>query len=65
MANSEDPDQTAPSGARWPHWLSWMRVRLETPAEVGNILSWRMIMKYFLWSFVSFWQKNAQYWLIA
>ena len=23
------------------------------PAEVGNILSWRLIMKYFLWSFSS------------
>ena len=47
-------------------------VRLETsstPAEVGNILSWRLIMKYFLRSFspfadsrravVSFWRKNV------
>ena len=25
-----------------------------TPAEVGNILSWRLIMKYFLWSFSPF-----------
>ena len=24
------------------------------PAEVGNILSWRLIMKYFLWSFSPF-----------
>ena len=40
-----------------------------TPAEVGNILSWRLIMKYFLRSFlpstdtrrafVSFWRKNV------
>ena len=41
-----------------------------TPAGVGNILSWMLIMKYFLWSFsvptadsrravVSFWQKNV------
>ena len=40
-----------------------------TPAEVGNILSWRLIMKYFLRSsllsgdskkaVVSFWQKNV------
>ena len=37
-----------------------------TPAKVGNILSWRLIMKYFLRSFstfrwfkVSFWQKNV------
>ena len=39
------------------------------PAEVGNILSWRLIMKYFLQSFspsadsrravVSFWRKNV------
>ena len=25
-----------------------------TPAEVGNVLSWRLIMKYFLWSFSPF-----------
>ena len=47
-----------------------------TPAEVGNILSGRLIMKYFLWSFSPFcWFKKgsyqflakecAQYWLIA
>ena len=40
-----------------------------TPVEVGNILSWRLIMKYFLRSFspfrwfkkgvVSFWWKNV------
>ena len=46
------------------------------PAEVGNILSWRLIMKYFLWSFSPFrWFKKsschflakecAQYWLIT
>ena len=45
------------------------------PAEVGNILSWRLIMKYFLLSFSPFrWFKKgscqflakecAQYWLI-
>ena len=35
-------------------WLSWMRsltgdqeVASSTPAEVGNILLWRLIMKYF------------------
>ena len=66
-----------------PRWRSWMRVRLETqevagltPAEVGNILSWRLIMKYFLRSFSPFrWFKKgscqflakecAQYWLTA
>ena len=31
-----------------------------TPAEVGNILSWRLIMKYFLWSFSPFrWFKKG------
>ena len=44
-----------------PRWLSWMRrptgdqeVASSTPAEVGNILSWRLIMKYFLRSFSPF-----------
>ena len=47
-----------------------------TPAEVGNIHSWRLIMKYFLRSFSPFrWFKKgscqflakecAQYWLTA
>ena len=47
-----------------------------TPAEVGNILSWRLIMKYFLRPFSPFrWFKKgscqflakecAQYWLTA
>ena len=47
-----------------------------TPAEVGNILSWRLIMKYFLRSFFPFcWFKKgscqflekecAQYWLTS
>ena len=46
---------------RWPRWLSWMRrptgdqeVAGSTPAEVGNILSWRLIIKYFLRSFSPF-----------
>ena len=41
-----------------PRWLSWMHrptgdqeVAGSTPAEVGNILSWRLIVKYFLRSF--------------
>ena len=45
----------------WPRWLSWMRrptgdqeVAGSTTAEVGNILSWRLIMKYFLRSFSPF-----------
>ena len=44
-----------------PRWLSWMRrptgdkeVAGSTPAEVGNILLWRLIMKYFLRSFSPF-----------
>ena len=44
-----------------PRWFSWMRrptgdqeVAGLTPAEVGNILSWRLIMKYFLRSFSPF-----------
>ena len=65
-------------------WLSWIRrptgdqeVTGSTPAEVGNILSWRLIMKYFLCSFSPFrwfrWFKKglcpflakecAQYWV--
>ena len=64
-----------------PRWLIWMRrltgdqeVAGSTPAEVGNILSWRL--KYFLRSFSPFrWFKKgscqflakecAQYWLTA
>ena len=67
----------------WLRWLIWMRrptgdqeVAGSTPAEVGNILSWRLIMKYFLQSFSPFrWFKKgscqflakecAQYWLTA
>ena len=48
----------------WPQWLSWMRrptgdqeVTGSTPAEVGNILSWRLIVKYFLRSLI---QKEGQ-----
>ena len=66
-----------------PRWLSWMRrptgdqeVAGSNPAKVGNILSWRLIMKYFLRSFSPFrWFKKgsrqflakecAQYWLTA
>ena len=62
---------------------NWMRrptgdqeVAGSTPAEVGNILSWRLIMKYILRSFSPFrWFKKgscqflakecAQYWLTA
>ena len=66
-----------------PRWLNRMRrptgdqeVAGSTPAKVGNILSWRLIMKYFLRSFSPFrWFKKsscqflakecAQYWLTA
>ena len=66
-----------------PWWLSWMRrptgdqeVTGSTPAEVDNILSWSLIVKYFLRSFSPFrWFKKgscqflakecAQYWLTA
>ena len=66
-----------------PRWLRWMcrptrdqEVAGSTPAEVGNILLWRLITKYFLWSFSPFrWFKkgscqflakeSAQYWLTA
>ena len=66
-----------------PRWLSWMRrptgdqeVAGSTPTEVGNILSWKLIMKYFRLSFSPFrWFKKgscqflakecAQYWLTA
>ena len=44
-----------------PQWLSWMRhpngdqeVGGSSPAEAGNIFSWRLIMKYFLRSFSPF-----------
>ena len=50
-----------------PRWLSWIRrptgdqeVPGSTPAKVGNFLSWRLIMKYFLWSFSPFgWFKKG------
>ena len=44
-----------------PRWLSWIRRPTEdqevagsTPTEVGNILSWRLIMQYFRRSFSRF-----------
>ena len=44
-----------------PRCVSWMcrptgdqEVAGSTPAEVGNLLSWRLIMKYFLRSFSPF-----------
>ena len=44
-----------------PRWLNWMRcptgdqeVTGSAPAKVSNILSWRLIMKYFLRSFSPF-----------
>ena len=66
----------------WPRWLIWMcrptgdqEVTGSALAEVGNILLWRLIMKYFLRSFSPFRFKKgscqflakecAQYWLTA
>ena len=43
-----------------PQMLSWMRIQLVIrrlwvrPLRVGNILLWRLIMVYFLWSFSPF-----------
>ena len=72
---------TSPRHFCRPQWLSWLRrptgdqeVAGSTPAKDGNILSWRLIMKYFLRSFSPFrWFKKgscqfltkecAQYWL--
>ena len=50
-----------------PWWLGWMchptgdqEVAGSTPAEIGNILPWRLIMKYFLRSFSPFrWFKKG------
>ena len=64
----QNPGFTRPTGDQ--------EVAGSTPAEVGNILSWRLIMKYFLRSFSPFhWFKkgscqflakeSAQYWLTA
>ena len=46
LANSVDPDLR--------HLTGDQEVAGSTPAEVGNILSWRLIMKYFLRSFSPF-----------
>ena len=64
---------------KWPYFFGQdgdQEVAGSTPTEVGNILSWRLIMKYFLRSFSPFrWFKKgscqflakecAQYWLTA
>ena len=68
VAHSVDSDQMLPA--------SVAHLDGSTPGEVGNILSWRLIMKYFLRSFSPFrWFKKgscqflakecAQYWLTA
>ena len=70
--------------AGFPTWVAQLDARPtgdqevagSAPAEVGNILSWRLIMKYFSRSFSPFrWFKKgscqflvkecAQYWLTA
>ena len=79
-ANTQRRNNVVTRSLCLPRWLSWMRrptgdqeVAGSTPAKVGNILSWRLIMKYFLWSFSLFhWFKKgscqflvkecAQYW---
>ena len=61
MTNSADPDQLASSEAE-PASVAQLDARPtgnqevagSTPAEVGNILSWRLVMKYFLRSFSPF-----------
>ena len=85
LSKQHHPRSNATECSIWSRsrWLSWMRrptgdqeVAGSTPAEVGNILSWRLIMKYFLRSFSPFrWFKKgscqflakecAQYWLTA
>ena len=80
---AHDPHDPDTKSVCRPRWLSWIRrptgdqeVAGSTPAEVGNILSRRLIMKYFLRSFSPFrWFKKgscqflakecAQYWLTA
>ena len=55
MANSADPDQLASSVTQLDARLTGdQEVVGLTPAEVCNIRSWRLIMKYFLWSFSPF-----------
>ena len=58
--NSSNATANQHGGCR-PRWLSWMRrptgdqeVAGSSPVEVGNILPWRLIMKYFLRSFSPF-----------
>ena len=48
---SEDPFSVAQSGARI---IGDLEVVVLIVTGSGNILSWRLIMKYFLWSFSSF-----------
>ena len=63
MANSADPDQLASSVAQLDARLTVdQEVAGLTPAEVGNIRLWRLIMKYFLWSFSPFrWLKKGKF----
>ena len=74
LANTRSQDNVASMLLRRP--TGDQEVAGSTPAEVGNILSWRLIMKYILRSFSPFrWFKKgscqflakecAQYWLTA
>ena len=68
-APSKDWSDCVHVHAGWPWWRSWMRrptgdqeVAGSTPAKVGNILSWRLIVKYFLRSFSPFrWLKKVSF----
>ena len=73
LASSVDPSVPASVAQLDARPTGDQEVAGSTPAEVGNILSWRLIMKYFLRSFSPFrWFKKgscqflakecAQYW---
>ena len=53
---NEEPASVAQSDA---HLTGNQEVSGSIPARSGNILSWRLIMKYFLWSFSSFAFKKS------
>ena len=66
FANSVDPDQlvskeSVPASVAKldGHSTGDQEVAGSTPAEVGNILSWRLIKKYFLWPFSPIFKKGS------